>query len=93
MKSAIRDFVLALLCVLLISQGVLQCFATRKLKDIQDRLRPKGDWASSAGGAFFEQLREKQARQPSLLYRLCGLAVMGLGVLMLIAVLRRYFRH
>ena len=41
----------------------------------------------SAGGAFFERLREKQARHTSILYRLSGLLLMGFDVLMLLFVL------
>jgi hypothetical protein len=66
--------------VLLIAQGALQCFAPQKLKDVQNRLRPKGDYSGSALGSFFERLREKQASEPSALYRFSGLMLMGMGI-------------
>jgi hypothetical protein len=58
----------------------------KKLREIQDRLRPKGDYSSSALGGLFERQREKQASQPSPLYRFSGLMQMGLGLLMLMGV-------
>jgi hypothetical protein len=44
-RSAIFTAGVTLACVLLIAQGALQCFAPQKLKDIQNRLRPKGDYS------------------------------------------------
>jgi hypothetical protein len=81
-RNAIFTAGVTLACALLIAQGVLQCFAPQKLKDVQDRLRPKGDYWGSALGSFFERLREKQASEPSALYRFSGLMLMGMGILM-----------
>ncbi len=90
MKSAILTLGFAVICILLMAQGALQCFAPQRLKAIQDRLRPKGDWSASAGGAFLEKLREKQARAPSPLYRFSGLLLMAAGIWMFwVGVLRR----
>lgn len=74
----------AIMCVVLIAAGALQCFAPKKLKEIQDKLRPRGDYSSGAFGAFFEKLREEDARQPSLLYRFSGFMVMSIGAFMLV---------
>ena len=92
-RSAIITTGFSLACGLLIAQGALQCFAPQKLKDVQDRLRPKGDYSSSALGSFFERLRERQARQPSTFYRLSGLMLMGMGILMLIVGVFDFFRR
>jgi len=92
MKSAILDVLFAVLCVVIIAQGALQCFAPRKLKELQDKLRPKGEWSSSAGGAFLERLRAKQAAEPSPLYRFSGLLLLAIGVVVLLAALR-FFRR
>jgi hypothetical protein len=68
----------------LIAAGALQCFAPKKLKEIQDKLRPKRDYSSSVFGAFFEKLRDDETRQPSLLSRFSGFMVMSIGVFMLV---------
>jgi uncharacterized protein YjeT (DUF2065 family) len=92
-KSAIFGVLSALFCLVVIAAGALQCFAPRKLKEVEDRLRPKGEWcATSGGGRLFEKLREGQARRPSVLYRLSGLALMAMGVLMLVFVLGLFRR-
>jgi hypothetical protein len=93
-RSAIFTAGVTLACVLLIAQGALQCFAPQKLKDVQNRLRPKGDYYSgSALGSFFERLREKQASEPSALYRFSGLMLMGMRILMLIVGVLGFFRR
>ena len=74
----------ALVSVVLIVSGALQCFAPKRLKGIQDKLRPKGDYSNSAFGAFFEKMREEQASQPSLLYRFSGFMLMSIGAVMLV---------
>ncbi len=74
----------ALVCLVLIAAGALQCFAPARLKEIQDKLQPKGDNSQSAFGSFFERLREKEARQPSLLYRFSGFVLMSIGAFMLV---------
>jgi hypothetical protein len=59
------------------------------LRQVQKKLRPKADWSASAGGKFFEDLADRQANNPSLQYRLAGLAVMAMGLYMFcIAVVR-----
>jgi hypothetical protein len=73
-----------IVCVVVIAAGALQCFAPKKLKEIQDKLRPRGDYSSGVFGAFFEKLREEEARQPSLLYRFSGFMVMSIGAFMLV---------
>jgi uncharacterized protein YjeT (DUF2065 family) len=93
MSDTLPKLIFAVICCVFIIQGWLQCFAPAKLKQIQDRLRPQRfDW-SKGGSGFFERLREKQARNPSLQYRLGGLVLMGLGVFMLIQVLVSLLRH
>ena len=78
---------------MIIAGGALQCFAPARLKSLQDKLRPQHvDWTASAGGAFFERLREKEARQPSPGYRFGSLVVVALGIHMLLASLG-FFRH
>ena len=78
-KNATVAILFPIMCVVLIAAGALQCFAPKKLKEIQDKLRPRGDYSTSAFGAFFEKLREDEARQPSLLYRFSGFMVMSIG--------------
>jgi hypothetical protein len=92
-RSAIFTACFTLACVLLIAQGALQCFAPQKLKDVQDKLRPKGDYSDSALGRFFERLREKQASEPSALYRFSGLMLMGMGIFMLMVGVLGFFRR
>jgi hypothetical protein len=92
-KSAIITAGFILVCVLLVAQGALQCLAPRKLNDVQDMLRLKGDYSSSAWGASFEKWREKQANQPCPLYRFSGLMLMGAGVLMLLMDVFGFFRR
>ena len=75
--------VFSFLSLVLIASGALQCFAPQKLKELQDQLRPKGDYSGSALGGYFERLRERQATQPSVFYRLSGLALRAMGILML----------
>jgi uncharacterized protein YjeT (DUF2065 family) len=91
-KNAIFGVLSAVFCLVIIASGALQCFAPRKLKEIEDRLRPKGEWCASAGGTVFERLRERQATRPSVLYRLSGLALMAMGILMLVFVLGLFRR-
>ena len=88
MPAAVLIPLSALLCCVIIISGVLQCFAPAKLKRLQDKVRPHHvNCSESAGGVFLERLREKQARSPSLLYRLSGFMLMGAGVLGLLFVL------
>jgi hypothetical protein len=77
-----------LACLLLIAQGSLQCFAPQKLKQVYDRLWPKGNYSS----ALFDKLREQQA-SPSLMYRFSGLILMGMGILMLMVGVFGLFRR
>ncbi len=83
-KNTTVAIVFPIMCVVLIAAGALQCFAPKKLKEIQDKLRPRGDYSSSAFGAFFEKLREEEATQPSLLYRFSGFVLMSIGAFMLV---------
>jgi hypothetical protein len=92
MTPAILKVAFALLCCLLIAQGALQCIAPHILKQVQDKLRPRGSWSASAGGTFFERLRERQATNPSPLYRFAGVVEIALGFLMLLGVLG-FFRR
>jgi uncharacterized protein YjeT (DUF2065 family) len=73
-----------IVCLVLIAAGALQCFAPARLKEIQDKLRPRGDYSQSAFGSFFEKLREEEARQPSVLYRFSGFMLMSIGAFMLV---------
>jgi uncharacterized protein YjeT (DUF2065 family) len=82
-KNTVLTFVFCFFCLVLIASGALQCFAPPKLKALQDKLRPRGDWSGSALGGYFERLRERQATRPSVFYRLSGLALMAMGFLML----------
>ena len=83
-KNATLAILFPVMCVVLIVAGAFQCFAPKRLKEIQDKLRPRGAYSSSAFGAFFEKLEEKQARQPSLLYRFSGFMLMSIGAFMLV---------
>lgn len=92
MPVAIFLPIFAILCCVIIAHGALQCFAPAMLKRLEDKLFfPRHiNWSESAGGAFLEKLREKQARNPSLLYRLSGFVMMGAGALMLVFGLLRF---
>ena len=93
MPNAVLTPIFAILCCLVIAHGALQCFDPVRLKRIQDKLRSQHfDWSDSAGGAYFEKLREKQARDPSFLDRLSGLVMMGAGFLGLFVALERLVR-
>lgn len=86
MPAAIYVSLVAIWCCVVIVHGALQCFAPARLKRIEDRLfRVNKD---SAGGAFIRKARIKHARNPSLLYRLSGLVLMGVGFWMLISALK-----
>jgi hypothetical protein len=86
-KTILVGVLTTFFCLVIIASGALQCFAPQKLKEIEDRLRPKGEWCASAGGTVLGRLREKQAAKPSVLYRLSGVALMTMGILMLAFVL------
>ena len=79
-------------CVVVIACGALQCFAPQRLRGLQKTLRPKADWSASAGGKFFEGWADRQASNPSLLYRLAGLFVMAMGLYMLSVAVGRLLR-
>ena len=84
MEKTVLTVVSCVVCLVPIVSGALQCFAPRKLKELQDKLRPRGrDWRASAFGGYFERLREKHAARPSVFYRLSGFALMTMGFLML----------
>ena len=74
-------------CVLCIAAGALQCFAPSRLKEIQEKLRPRGDHSRGPFGTFFEALREEEASQPTWLHRLSGLMLMSIGAFMLVLAL------
>lgn len=56
--------------------GALQCFAPAKLRELQKRYRAKADWRDSAGGRWIEHYADRQARNPTVMYRLGGLLLM-----------------
>ena len=87
MKTILFGVLTTFFCLVVIASGALQSFAPRKLKEIEDRLQPKGEWCATAGGTVLGRLREKQAAKPSMLYRLSGVALMMMGILMLAFVL------
>ncbi|HEY1576932.1 MAG TPA: hypothetical protein VGF82_07665 [Terracidiphilus sp.] len=88
MPTAILIPLFAICCCVLVVQGALQCFAPARLKRIEDKLGLFRVNKDSAGGAFIRKARIKQARNPSLLYRLSGLLLMGIGLWMLISALK-----
>ena len=83
MEKTVFTIVFCVFCLVLIVSGALQSFAPQKLKELEDKLRPKGDWKASALGGYFERLRERNATRPSVFYRLSGLVLMAMGFLML----------
>ena len=83
MKTILFGVLTMFFCLVIIVSGALQCFAPQKLKEIEERLRPKGEWCASAGGTVLGRLRDKEAAKPSVLYRLSGMALMAMGILML----------
>lgn len=88
MPTVILFLLFAICCCILIVQGALQCFAPTKLKRIEDKLGLFRINKDSAGGAFIRRARITQGRNPSLLYRLSGLVLMGIGLWMLISALK-----
>ncbi len=90
--AVVGTIAFAIICIVLIGCGALQCFAPRTLRQFQKRLRPKADWSASAGGKFFEDLADRQANDPSPLYRLAGLCVMAIGLYMLSMAVARLLR-
>lgn len=78
-----------LVCVLGIVQGALQCFAPLRLRQLQKRFRPNGDWTASAGGKFFEELAERNANHPTFADRAGGLLLMAAFIYMLGAAIVR----
>jgi uncharacterized protein YjeT (DUF2065 family) len=82
-EKTVLTIVFCVFCLVPIVSGALQCFAPQRLKELQDKLRPKGDWRASAFGGYFERLRESHATRPSVFYRLSGLVLMAMGFLML----------
>lgn len=70
--------------LMLIAAGATQCFAPKKMKEIQDRLRPRGDYSNSPLGSLLKKFREDEAGQPSWMYRFSGFTVMSIGVFVLV---------
>ena len=68
----------------IIAAGALQCFAPKKMKEIQDKLRPPGDYSNSALGSLLEKFRQDEVGQPSWMYRLSGFMVMSIGAFALV---------
>jgi hypothetical protein len=61
-----------LVCLFGAAFGGLQCFDPARLRRLQKRYRPKADYSDSAGGKLLETYLDRQARQPTLMYRLSG---------------------
>lgn len=93
MKILVLTLLFLIISLVVTAAGALQCFAPRKLRELQKRLRPKADWSASAGGKFFEDLAERQASNPSLGYRLGGLALMAMGIYMVFGVVIRLIHN
>jgi hypothetical protein len=70
--------------LMVIAAGALQCFAPKKMKEIQDRLRPPGDYSNSPLASLLEKFRQDEAGQPSWMYRFSGFMVMSIGTFMLV---------
>lgn len=84
MKNATFSAGFTVVSLMLIAAGALQCFAPKKMKEIQDKLRPPGDYPNSALGSLFEKFRQDEAGQPSWMYRFSGFMVMSIGAFVLV---------
>ena len=80
LKSTIGLLIFAIVCCLGIVQGWLQCFDPARWQRIRTRLFPRSV-------SWYEKYLEKQARNPSLLYRLGGFLVMVWAAFMLVSAL------
>jgi hypothetical protein len=68
----------------IIAAGALQCFAPKKMKEIQDKLSPPGDYSNSAPGSLLEKFRQDEVGQPPWMYRFSGFMVMSIGAFALV---------
>jgi hypothetical protein len=92
MKVIILTILFLILSLIVTTAGALQCFAPRKRRELEKRLRLNTDWSASAGGKFLEELAERNASNPPLSYRLMGLMFMAVGMYMFVIAMMRLIR-
>ena len=75
--QALKVVLFVLICLGGTALGAMQCFAPAKLRDLQKRYWDRGAWPDGTGGKVLDNYLDRQARNPTVLYKLSGLGLMA----------------